>query len=128
MKAIEKADETRIAQSSAPSLPPTIVERIQILAMTASEDRASIEMHIATTCSLRDSLGPDDTGIEGLEESAILTGENINIRECKEGVDDTERRSDVLLSASSSKPMQRLMLKGLRKALPTRARRIFKEL
>jgi hypothetical protein len=83
MKAIENAHDTRIAQSSAPNLTLTSAKRIQILAMTAIEDRASIEIHIATTWSLRDWVGPDDTGIEGAESAMFDWGKYTKIKECK---------------------------------------------
>jgi hypothetical protein len=58
--------------------------------MTTIEDSISIERHMATTASLRDSMGLAETGIGEAEGSAMLIWKEY----LKEGALD--RRSEVL--------------------------------
>jgi len=70
--------------------------RIQILPMTKIEDRTSMEMHMATTCSLRDCFGPVDTGIVGVE--AMTAGRKIGLKNAEREEDPIWRERSGRLS------------------------------
>src|SRR4051794_26726467 len=90
MNAIEKACDTTIAQSSAPSLFPTRAKPIHTLPTTASVDRPSMERQIATTCSLRDSIGPVDTGV--MVEGSIPRGKECTGQRVQKGYNQYRER------------------------------------